>query len=231
MLYSDSTVATPFQIFVCDTTNETYKRHIDHSRGVWSEWELASSNDLSALINMMGIGNSDPTDNDYYISQYSGGGTTNTTYWRRSHKQLWNYIKGKADDFYMLKSVGATDVLLNGRVSINDGDAGSVTLSNYLTNYKSIIIIAELWTGNSNFGVTSVTLDTTCDTTSTFVFNDGGGVVFCIPWFRFDYNSNSITVELNYSGEPSNVIESPIGQSPKYLTGYRFEILKIFGNK
>ena len=47
------------------------------------------------LINALSTGNSDPTDADYYISQYVGGGTTTTTYHRRPMSALWNYVKGK----------------------------------------------------------------------------------------------------------------------------------------
>lgn len=50
---------------------------------------------VSALINKLSTGTSDPTDNDYYVSQYAGGGTTTTTYHRRPLSALWNWIKGK----------------------------------------------------------------------------------------------------------------------------------------
>lgn len=53
------------------------------------------THDLSAMINTLGTGTSTPTDNDYYVSQYVGGGTTTTSYHRRPMSALWNYIKGK----------------------------------------------------------------------------------------------------------------------------------------
>lgn len=49
----------------------------------------------NTLINSLSIGDSTPTDADYYISQYVGGGTTTTTYHRRPMSALWNYIKSK----------------------------------------------------------------------------------------------------------------------------------------
>lgn len=55
---------------------------------------------INAAINLLTIGNSDPVDNDYYISQYVNGGTTTTTYHRRPLSKLWNYIKSKADSIY-----------------------------------------------------------------------------------------------------------------------------------
>ena len=49
----------------------------------------------SAIINALSVGESTPSDNDYYVCQYAGGGTTNTNYYRRPVKALWEYIKGK----------------------------------------------------------------------------------------------------------------------------------------
>lgn len=47
------------------------------------------------LLNELSTGSDTPQDSDYYISQYSGGGTTNTTYHRRPISKLWEYIKSK----------------------------------------------------------------------------------------------------------------------------------------
>ena len=59
---------------------------------------------LSAAINLLSVGDSDPVDGDYYVSQIAGGGTTSTSYHRRPVSKLWNYIKGKADSVYAAKS-------------------------------------------------------------------------------------------------------------------------------
>lgn len=50
---------------------------------------------MSGGINALGVGASDPVDGDYYVAQCAGGGTTITSYYRRSHLNLWNYIKNK----------------------------------------------------------------------------------------------------------------------------------------
>ena len=50
---------------------------------------------LNTLINGLSVGNSDPVDADYYISQYVNGGTTTTTYHRRPMSAMWNWIKSK----------------------------------------------------------------------------------------------------------------------------------------
>lgn len=49
----------------------------------------------SSLINSLSTESSTPSDADYYVSQYAGGGTSNTSFVRRPVSALWNYIKGK----------------------------------------------------------------------------------------------------------------------------------------
>ena len=51
--------------------------------------------DLSTMINKLGVGEATPTDKDYYVSQYVGGGTTTTSYHRRPMSALFEYIKSK----------------------------------------------------------------------------------------------------------------------------------------
>ena len=58
----------------------------------------------STLINSLSSGNATPTDNDYYVSQHAGGGTSNTTYVRRPVSALWNYINGKISSVLGLTS-------------------------------------------------------------------------------------------------------------------------------
>lgn len=51
----------------------------------------------NAFINALGTGSASsvPNDNDYFISQYINGGTSNTNYYRRPMNMFWEYIKGK----------------------------------------------------------------------------------------------------------------------------------------
>ena len=53
------------------------------------------THDLSTMINTLSTSGSTPTDDDYFVSQYVGGGITTTTYHRRPVKALLEYIKGK----------------------------------------------------------------------------------------------------------------------------------------
>ena len=56
----------------------------------------ASKSELtSLLINSLSTAIRPPSDADYYVSQFAGGGTTNTSYHRRTVLALWNYIKDK----------------------------------------------------------------------------------------------------------------------------------------
>ena len=61
------------------------------------------THDASTLINALGTGAAAPTDPDYIITQWVGGGTSNTTWVRRPMSSIWSYIKGKADGVYQPK--------------------------------------------------------------------------------------------------------------------------------
>ena len=50
---------------------------------------------LNSFINALSTGNLTPKDDDYFISQSVDGGSTTTTYHRRTISKLWDYIKGK----------------------------------------------------------------------------------------------------------------------------------------
>lgn len=54
------------------------------------------THDLSTMINTLTAGHDAvPSDADYFISQYAGGGTTNITYHRRPISTLYTYVKSK----------------------------------------------------------------------------------------------------------------------------------------
>lgn len=81
-----------------------------------------SKNSLNGLLNKLDAGTSTPQDGDYFISQYVGGGTTNTTYCRRPVSALYNYIKGKADTTVTASSTNlvtskAVDTAINNKIT------------------------------------------------------------------------------------------------------------------
>lgn len=55
----------------------------------------ATAAGVSAAINKLSAGTAAPSDGDYYVSQYAGGGTTTTSYHRRPVSALFEYIKTK----------------------------------------------------------------------------------------------------------------------------------------
>ena len=59
---------------------------------------------MNALCNALSTGTSTPTDNDYYICQYAGGGTSTTSFHRRPVSALYAYLKGKMDALYPTKT-------------------------------------------------------------------------------------------------------------------------------
>lgn len=74
--------------------------HDDKYQAKGSYASASHTHDLSTMINGLSIGTDTPSGADYYVSQYAGGGDTNTTYHRRPVSALWSYIKGKADKVY-----------------------------------------------------------------------------------------------------------------------------------
>ena len=77
-----------------ERTKDIYKFHVN-TLGHVDDASTLDANDVSGLLNKLTTGSSTPTDADYYISQYVGGGTTTTSYHRRPMSALWSYINGK----------------------------------------------------------------------------------------------------------------------------------------
>ena len=93
---------------------------------------------MNALCNALSTGTSTPTDNDYYICQYAGGGTSTTSFHRRPTSALYAYLKGKMDALYAKAShthsylplaggtMTGTPIFSNGtRIHNNGANAGT----------------------------------------------------------------------------------------------------------
>lgn len=96
-----------------------------------------SSANVSTMMNLLSEGTSDPTDNDYYISQYVGGGTTTTTYHRRPVSKLYNYMKGKFDSTYQAKGSYAASSHTHDYLPLT---GGTLTGNLSLKEYKNILL-------------------------------------------------------------------------------------------
>lgn len=96
-----------------------------------------SSANVSTMMNLLSEGTSDPTDNDYYISQWAGGGTTTTTYHRRPISKLYNYMKGKFDSIYQAKGSYAASSHTHDYLPLT---GGTLTGNLSLKEYKNILL-------------------------------------------------------------------------------------------
>lgn len=104
----------------------------------------------NSLINALNSGTAAPTDPDYIITQWVGGGTSNTTWVRRPASSFWAYIKGKADGVYQPKGnyaaashthnyagSGTAGGSANSAVKL-DSSAGSATQPVYFKDGKPV---------------------------------------------------------------------------------------------
>ncbi len=94
-------IATKGATFLTQHQSLSHLLRIDGSNG--------TNAGVNALLNKLNTGSSVPVDDDFYLSQYSGGGTSNTTVVKRKISLLWNYIKGKADSVYLGINAKAVD--------------------------------------------------------------------------------------------------------------------------
>lgn len=85
-------------------------------------------------INLLDTDTQTPVDDDYFISQAVGGGTTDTSYVRRKLSALWAYIKSKADSVY-LKLTGGT---ISGDLSLKSAAIDASTAPSSTTTGKGI---------------------------------------------------------------------------------------------
>lgn len=106
----------------------------------------------NSLINALDSGTAAPTDPDYIITQWVGGGTSNTIWVRRPASSFWAYIKGKADGVYQPKGnyaaashthnyagSGTAGGSANSAIKL-DSSAGSATQPVYFSGGKPVAI-------------------------------------------------------------------------------------------
>ena len=133
------------------STDASHRFVSDSEKSAWNSKAAGNhTHDLSGLINNLSIGTSNPEDADYFVSQYAGGGTSATSYYRRPISTIWNYIKSKADSVYQAKgsyaSTAAATQSANGLMSAADKtklDSLSTTSVSAITNSEIDTIIAN----------------------------------------------------------------------------------------
>lgn len=109
-----------------------------------------TADDLNTMINALTTGASTPTDADYYVSQYVGGGTS-TTFHRRPMSTLWAYIKSKAESVFAAKNhahsyAGSASAggSATSAVKLDTATAGSATKPVYFSGGKPVACTYEL---------------------------------------------------------------------------------------
>lgn len=108
----------------------------------------------NAFINSLTTGSSDPVDADYYIAQYAGGGTSTTTYHRRPHSALWNYIKGKISSI-----LGLTVTNYGGTSAKATADASGNTITTYYAPKSTAVTNVALATNKITKTINGTTTD------------------------------------------------------------------------
>lgn len=173
------------------------------------------THDLSTMINTLSIGGSTPTDEDYFISQYVGGGTTTTIYHRRPVKALLEYIKkglakvatsGSYDDLSNKPTIG------NGTVTITQGGTSKGTFTLNQTGNTTIALTDNnSWRGIQN-NLTSTSTTDSLSAAQGKVLNDK--FASYVPASR---TVNGKALSANISLNASDVGASASGHTHNYV--------------
>lgn len=101
---------------------------------------------VNAAINLLSTGISTPSLADYYVSQYANGGTTTTSYHRRSLSALWNAFKG----LITLTTTGSGNAVTavsiandgdhNRKITVTKGSTFSLSTHNHDSDYVKIAL-------------------------------------------------------------------------------------------
>lgn len=176
------------------------------------------THDLSTMINTLSVRTATPNDDDYYVSQYTGGGTTITTYHRRPLKALFEYIKSKlhkvavSGSYNDLSNKPTIPTVGNGTITIKQ--AGAVKGS-FTTNQSGATTIeltdnnTDTWRGIQN-NLTSTSTDQSLSAAQGKWLNENKAAMTTL---KGSENLNDITTPGMYScgggnsitNKPSNV--------------------------
>ena len=175
------------------------------------------SHDLSTMINGLGEATATPSDADYFVSQYAGGGTTNTSYYRRPVSALWNFIKSKlatvaiSGSYNDLSNKPTIPSVGNGTVTIkqNGTSKGSFTMN------QSGSATIELTDNNTNTwrdvvnNLTSTATDKSLSAAQGKILDESKATMKALSG---DENLNNITTPGLYSqGGGNSIINKPSG--------------------
>ena len=177
--------------------------------------------DLSTMINKLSTGDSTPTDADYYVCQYAGGGTSMTSYHRRPVSALWSYIKSKTNSTYLPLSGGT----MSGQIrSTNKGGSWISSRDNSIVrasspskdSYNPVVsqyTTAGEWSIGNLYGEESLTFSYTTDAnynsknnTSTRVTIDKNGGAHFNAVYNAVYNDYAEFFPRGEATEPGDIV-------------------------
>ena len=169
-----TTLATPrtIQTNLASTSSASFNGSANITPGVTGTLPIANGgtgqttavNAANAFANALTTGSADPQDADYYISQYAGGGTSTTTYHRRPHSALWNYIKSKISSI-----LGLTATNYGGTSAKATADASGNTITTYYAPKSTAVTNVALATNKITKTINGTTTDVvTAATTSAY---------------------------------------------------------------
>ena len=211
-LFVDGSVGTPFQILKPDANDTTwYTRHRNNSAGTWYNWVALTLNGipntadgLSAAINLLSTGSSYPTDNDYYVTQYAGGGTSTVSYHRRPHSALWEYIRQKISNSGGF--LGHTQIF-SGSTAITAGKEKTivtVTTDSGSQDARTYFVIRISWSSPSSDVTFIIPKKYNTWVNGVFAVNPGGGAPgtynACVGigvYFNRDSTGNTFKISFN----------------------------------
>lgn len=183
--------------------------------------------DLDTMINALPVGTDDPVDNDYYVSQYADGGTSNTRYYRRPVSKLWNYIKTKLAT--VATSGSYTDLsnkptIGNGKVTVNQNGTTKGTFTMNQTG-DTVINLTDSDTNTNTWrdvvdGLESTRTDASLSANQGRVLNDKFASYLPlhgtadIATSVTDYGDTAKHIQIGFSGAGIT------GDDIKYIAGY-----------
>ena len=180
--------------------------------------QTSAINACNSFLNELTTGSSVPTDEDYFISQYVNGGTTNTTFHRRPVKHLYSYIEGKADTRYLKLSGGTlTGNLLLSTTgnTVNSRIQRSGVSKSWYQGRDAAIIKTTSYTGYDAL----VSLKTTAGDWSMGTYNDNKLYLTYILDSNYNNNQNVTTAQIRFDPDGSVTASKFVGNVTGNVTG------------
>lgn len=177
-------------IHTTTTEKNKWNSAYEHSQNIHSveqggTGQTTEQKAMNSFINALPVGENTPNDNDYFVSQYVGGGLTQVDYYRRKFFTIWSYISDK------IKSVlGLTS-------SNYSGNAATATKWANARNINGMSVQGDA--NRVNYGVCSTAAATATKTVSCTGFSLVTGAEITVK-FTVTNTASSPTLNVNGTG-------------------------------